>query len=143
MTRLIPIAAIHLHYIHVQIESSDPTRDGTLATITAEIHIALSALVLIAPLMKPFVAAYVDENGLAYTDDASKSKSPQSSRSRTMLGMGSRKARDPHAWTDDECLVPPTSTGADNRIMKSVRISVDQEVLELSDRAAGVRLGSG
>lgn len=139
-SRLIPIAAVHLHYMHIQIESSDPTLEGTLATITAEIHVALSVLVLIAPLMKPFVAAYVDENGLAYTDDASKCRSPQSSRSRTILGIASRKARDPYLWTEDESLVRSASTGPDNCIMKSVRISVDQEALALSDRAVGARL---
>ncbi|KAJ5183951.1 hypothetical protein N7492_001567 [Penicillium capsulatum] len=137
---LIPIAAVHLHYVNTQIESTDPTREDALATICAEIHIAFSVLVLIAPLMKPFVAAYVDDNGLAYTDDASKSRSPQSSRSRTVLGFKSRKPQDSILWTADEDLIRSGSTGADNRILKSVQISVDREGLELSDRATGARL---
>lgn len=125
--------------MHIQIQSDDPTLQGTIATIIAEIHVALSMLVLIAPLMKPFVAAYVDKNGLAYTDDASKSRSPQSSRSRIILGIPSRKARDPYLWTEDESLVRTASTGPDNCIMKSVRISVDREGLELSECAVGAR----
>lgn len=136
--RLIPIAAVHLYYIHQQIQSPNPPLEGAFATVTAEIHVAISVLVLIAPLMKPFIAAYVDENGLAYTDDASKSRSPHSSRSRTILGISSRKARDPYSWTEDESLVRSASLGADNRILKSVQISVDREAaLELSDRGAG------
>jgi hypothetical protein len=71
---LIPVGAIHLHYIGQQINSPDPTLEGTFATVVAELHVALTVLVLTAPLMKPFVAAYVDENGLAYTDDASKTR---------------------------------------------------------------------
>ncbi|KAJ5371625.1 hypothetical protein N7517_003631 [Penicillium concentricum] len=71
---LIPVGAIHLHYMSQQVNSPDPTLEGTFATVVTELHVALSVLVLIAPLIKPFVAAYVDENGLAYTDDASKSR---------------------------------------------------------------------
>ena len=119
--RLIPVAAVHLYYIGKQMMSSDPTLEGSYATMLAELHVSLSVVVLTAPLMKPFVAAYVDENGLAYTDDISTSRTkpkltPRSNRSDE---TGSR-----------------SSQGAPlvgNRIMKSVQISVDREGVELSE----------
>ncbi|KAJ5511360.1 hypothetical protein N7453_003463 [Penicillium expansum] len=119
---LIPIGAIHLHYMSQQVNSPDPTLEGTFATIVVELHVALSVLVLTAPLMKPFVAAYVDENGLAYTDDASKSRpnhklTPNSDRSNGTY-PGSRFSDSP----------------AKNRIMKSIEISVDREDVELLER---------
>ncbi|KAJ5937610.1 hypothetical protein N7454_003952 [Penicillium verhagenii] len=132
---LIPVAAMHLHYIHVQAESSSPTLDGTVATLVAEIHVALSIVVLIAPLMKPFIAAYVDENGLAYTDDVSKSRSPPSSRTRTIKAMLSSKTRDPYLWAEDNSSRLGT-LGPENQIMKSVQISVDRQKLELPERCA-------
>jgi hypothetical protein len=105
-----------------QINSTDPTLDGSYATVVAELHVALSVVVLTAPLMKPFIAAYVDENGLAYTDDASNSRTnpkltPQSDRS---------DGTDPVSRTGD----PPPR----NFIMKSIQVSVDREVMELSQR---------
>ncbi|KAJ5801970.1 uncharacterized protein N7503_004420 [Penicillium pulvis] len=132
---LIPVAAVHLYYIHRQVESLDPTLEGTGATLVAEIHVALSTVVLIAPLMKPFIAAYVDENGLAYTDDASKSLSHPSSRIKTIKKFFSSKARDPYLWTEDEPL-PARNPGPENHIMKSVHISVDRRTLELPERCA-------
>ncbi|KGO58311.1 hypothetical protein PEX2_068210 [Penicillium expansum] len=119
---LIPIGAIHLHYMSQQVNSPDPTLEGTFATIVVELHVALSVLVLTAPLMKPFVAAYVDENGLAYTDDASKSRpnhklTPNSDRSNGTY-PGSRFSDSP----------------AKIRIMKSIEISVDREDVELLER---------
>jgi hypothetical protein len=93
------------------------------ATVVAEIHVALSVAVLIAPLMKPFVAAYVDENGLAYTDEVTISRTkpkvtPQSGRSNETDTASRREGS----------LVK-------NRIMKSIQISVDRdELLELSER---------
>ncbi|KAJ5801764.1 uncharacterized protein N7518_003832 [Penicillium psychrosexuale] len=119
---LIPISAIHLHYIRHQVNSSDPTLEGTFATVVAELHAALSVLVLTAPLMKPFIAAYVDENGLAYTDDASKSRTnqkltPNSDRSNSTY-PSSRMSNSP----------------AKNRITKRIDISVDHEDVELLER---------
>ncbi|KAJ5592034.1 uncharacterized protein N7459_002403 [Penicillium hispanicum] len=129
---LIPVSAVHLYYMNRQIQSSDPSLEGTIATVVAEIHVALSVMVLITPLMKPFIAAYVDENGLAYTDEASNSRSSHSSRSRTMKGVF--KPRDPYASTEEEPLSYQQALAAENRIMKSVQISVAREALELSER---------
>lgn len=105
-----------------QVNSPDPTLEGSFATVVAEIHVALSVLVLTAPLMKPFIAAYVDENGLAYTDDASNSRTnhkvtPHSDRSNEIY-PGSRMSNSP----------------AKTRIMKSIEISVDRDDVELLER---------
>lgn len=86
--------------------------------------------------MKPFVAAYVDENGLAYTDDASKSRSRNSSRSRTFKAMMSLKGRDPYSWTEDRSAVYPEGPVSDSGIMKSVHITVDRNGIELPKREA-------
>lgn len=119
---LIPISAVHLHYMSHQINSSDPTLEGSLPTIVAELHVALSVLVLTAPLMKSFVAAYVDENGLAYTDDASKSRTNPKLTSQSDRSCGT----DPGSHKGDPL--------AKNRIMKSIKISVDREVVKLDER---------
>ncbi|KAJ5732415.1 hypothetical protein N7493_003896 [Penicillium malachiteum] len=129
---LIPLSAVHLYYMHRQFKSSDPILAGTAATVVAEIHVALSILVLIAPVMKPFIAAYVDSDGLAYTDDVSKSRSPHHSRSWTLKGAFSSRGRDPYLWTQDES--PPGVPASSNRILKSVHICVDRRTLELSPR---------
>ncbi|KAJ5706746.1 hypothetical protein N7488_006547 [Penicillium malachiteum] len=100
--------------------------------VVTEVHVALSVLVLIAPVMKPFIAAYVDSDGLAYTDDVSKSRSPQHSRSWTLKGAFSSRGRDPYLWTQDES--PPGVPASSNRIWKSVHICVDRRTLELSPR---------
>lgn len=134
---LIPVSAVHLHYMDRQINSSDPSLEGTIATVVAEIHVALSVMVLITPLMKPFIAAYVDENGLAYTDEASNSRSPHSSRSQTVKGLF--KPRDPYASTEEEPLSHQQTLAAETRIMKSVQISVDRHALELSERGKRIR----
>ncbi|EKV06536.1 hypothetical protein PDIG_77330 [Penicillium digitatum PHI26] len=119
---LVPINAIHLYYISQQVNSPDPTLEGTLATVVAELHVAISILVLIAPLMKPFVAAYVDENGLAYTDDASKSRTDHKHTPHS----DQLNAIDPRSRFSDS---PPK-----NRILKSIEISVDREDVELLER---------
>lgn len=121
-SRLIPIVAVHLHYIGHQMDSSDPTLEGSYATIIAELHVALSVAVLTAPLMKPFIAAYIDENGLAYTDDISISHpkpqlTPQSGRLEERDTTSSR----------------PGEPLANNRIMKSIQFSVDHEAVELPE----------
>ena len=119
---LIPVVAIHLYYIGKQMRSSDPTLEGTYATVIAELHVALSVVVLIAPLMKPFIAAYVDENGLAYTDDLSLS------HTKTKLTPRSDRS----GRTDPESQQgTPMATG---RIMKSIQISVDREDIGISER---------
>lgn len=102
-------------------DSSDPTLEGSYATIVAELHVALSVAVLTAPLMKPFIAAYIDENGLAYTDDMSISRpkpqlTPQSGRF---------EGRDTSSR--------PAEPLANNHIMKSIQFYVDHEAVDLPE----------
>ncbi|OQE36965.1 hypothetical protein PENCOP_c011G00675 [Penicillium coprophilum] len=119
---LIPVGAIHLHCMSQQVNSPDPTLEGTFPTIVAELHVALSVLVLITPLIKPFFAAYVDEHGLAYTDDPSKSRT-------------SHKAT---TYPDRSSTTYPGSRThgpqAKNTILKRIEISVDRENVELLER---------
>ncbi|KAJ5781302.1 hypothetical protein N7457_006462 [Penicillium paradoxum] len=119
---LIPIGAVHLHYMNRQVNSSDPTLEGSLATILAELHVALSVLVLTAPLMKPFIAAYVDENGLAYTDDASNSRKNPKLTAQCNQSYGT------------DCALRPGNPLAKDRILKGIEILVDREAVELHDR---------
>lgn len=121
---LIPVDAMHLNSINHQLNSSDPTLDGSFATVIALIHVALSLLVLTAPLMKPFVAAYVDENGLAYTDDASYLRT---NTKLTLIPHSDKSFRTNQGSRSGDSL-------ARNRILKSVEISVDREAVELHER---------
>jgi hypothetical protein len=68
--RLIPLSVIHLVYVRNQVNSSDPPLAGTYATLTAEIHLTASLLVHVSTSLKPFLAVFEDENGLAYTESA-------------------------------------------------------------------------
>ncbi|KAJ5091053.1 hypothetical protein NUU61_005923 [Penicillium alfredii] len=117
----------------VQINSTTPSLEGSIATIMAELHIALSVLVLTAPLMKPFLAAYVDEDGLAYTDDSLKTRSPASSRSRRLKILRLSTTRDSETLNPDDTIHATVGSG---NILKSVQISVDREAVELPDRNA-------
>jgi hypothetical protein len=65
--------------MHKQLYSSDPPLLGTYATMIAEIHLAISVLVQTASSFKQFIAVYEDEQGLAYTDSAPKSRFQSSS----------------------------------------------------------------
>ncbi|KAJ5153648.1 uncharacterized protein N7500_009087 [Penicillium coprophilum] len=119
---LVPVGAIHLHCMSQQVNSPDPTLEGTFPTIVAELHVALSVLVLITPLIKPFVAAYVDEHGLAYTDDPSKSRT---SHKATVY-----PDRSSTTYPGSRIHDPP----AKKSLMKRIEISVDRENVELMER---------
>lgn len=80
--RLIPLCVVHLFFIHKQLYSSDPSLVGAYATITAEIHLTSSVLLQIASSLKPFMEVYEDDQGIAYTDSAPKSRNQSGSGSR-------------------------------------------------------------
>jgi hypothetical protein len=105
-----------------QMDSADLTLEGSYATVVAELHVALSVVVLTAPLMKPFIAAYVDENGLAYTDDTS--------RPRTIPKLTPQSVRPDGTDPGSRVSEPP----ARNHIMKSIQFSVNRGAVELSER---------
>ncbi|EAW09009.1 uncharacterized protein ACLA_077560 [Aspergillus clavatus NRRL 1] len=132
---LLPLAAIHLHYIQVQLDSVTPTLEGASATITAELYLALSVVCLVASFMKPVLAVYVDEYGIAYTDDVSPAQSKY--RSHTSSGSGSRRLGTVdynYCW--QRMLDPPRSS-VGNRIVKTVQISVSDGPIELPERQTG------
>ncbi|KAJ5521076.1 hypothetical protein N7463_001529 [Penicillium fimorum] len=90
-----------------QVNSAEPILERVFGTVVAKLHMALVC---------------VDENGLAYTDGASKARAnhkptPHPDRSSTIY---------PEPRMND----PP----AKNRIMKSIETSVDRENVELFER---------
>ncbi|RHZ53568.1 uncharacterized protein CDV56_104098 [Aspergillus thermomutatus] len=139
---LIPLAAMHLHYVKIQLDSDRPTLDGAIASITAELYLAMSVVCLVASFMKPVLAVYVDEYGIAYTDDVSPPNSKL--RSHTSSDSRSRKLRRSETeydrgWEPTPDRSIPTATGG--RIMKTVRISVSDGPIELERRGPEVMTG--
>ncbi|THC92347.1 hypothetical protein EYZ11_008191 [Aspergillus tanneri] len=142
---LIPLSAVHLYYVHTQIKSSNPSLDGAYATTVGELHLGLSVVLLTISSLKMFVAVYEDEQGLAYTEDASKSHSQSGRTSRSRTWRASRPVTDPTLITagwDEEPILPSSSTGQENTndrgaIMKSVQIDVTRESIELGERHPG------
>ncbi|GCB27237.1 hypothetical protein AAWM_10122 [Aspergillus awamori] len=145
---LIPLSAVHLYYIHLQIYSSNPTLVGTYATIVAELHLSLSIVLLTVSCLKMFVAVYEDDHGLAYTEDASNSHS-RSGRSGPKSWRSSRPVKDLSSFgsscNEEEPILrteatvsassPPLEGHRRNAIMKSVQISVTRESIELGEMA--------
>ncbi|KNG91033.1 hypothetical protein ANOM_000828 [Aspergillus nomiae NRRL 13137] len=136
---LIPLSAVHLYFIQKQVQSTDPTLTGTYATTVAQIHVGVSVLVLTVSSLKMFVAVYEDEQGLAYTEDASKalgiSDNDNSRQSKVRSGRWSRQAQEPSTSStgfDDGPAIPLASgaRGGSNAIVKSVHISVTHEDCE-------------
>lgn len=114
------------------------------------------ALLTISSL-KIFVAVYEDEQGLAYTEDGSKSQSQSGRGTRTRTWRASRPAKDPMllsaAW-DEEPILPSSesassaghdlgASGGGREIVKSVHISVTSESIELQERGGPVTSVSG
>ncbi|GKZ32877.1 hypothetical protein AbraIFM66950_002563 [Aspergillus brasiliensis] len=145
---LIPLSAVHLHYIHSQIYSSNPTLIGTYATIVAELHLSLSIVLLTVSCLKMFVAVYEDDHGFAYTEDASNSQS-RSGRTPPKSWRSSRPVKDLSSFgsscIEEEPILrteaiasassPPLEGHRSNAIMKSVQISVTRESIELAEMA--------
>lgn len=133
---LIPLSAVHVHFIQKQIQSPNPTLTGTYATIVAQIHLGVGVLMLTVSSLKMFVAVYEDEQGLAYTEDASKSlgigDNDNSRQSKMRSWILSRQTKEPSTSStgcDDGPGIPLASgaRGSGNTIIKSVHISVTLE----------------
>ncbi|CAG8404802.1 unnamed protein product [Penicillium salamii] len=73
--------------------------------------------------MKPFIAAYVDEDGLAYTDE--------------LAILQTKPKLTPRSGRSDGTDIGPQqgTSSSKNRIMKNIQISVDREGLELPQRS--------
>lgn len=141
-SRLIPLAAIHLYYVKVQLVSENPILYGAFASITAELYLAMNVVCLVASFMKPVLAVYVDEYGIAYTDDVSppnsKLRSHTSSDSRSRRLRRSETEYD-HGWGRMPDQTIPAASGG--RIMKTVQISVSDGPMELERREPEVVIG--
>ncbi|KAE8416059.1 hypothetical protein BDV36DRAFT_310472 [Aspergillus pseudocaelatus] len=133
---LIPLSAIHLYFVQKQIQSPNPTLAGTYATIVAQIHLGVSVLVLTVSSLKMFVAVYEDEQGLAYTEDASKSLGISNNdncrqwKTRSWRRSRQTKKLSPSSTgCDDGPFIPLASETrvSGNTIVKSVHISVTHE----------------
>ncbi|KAF7122266.1 hypothetical protein CNMCM5793_000223 [Aspergillus hiratsukae] len=131
---LIPLSATHLHYVKVQLDSDQPTLDGAFASITAELYLAMSVVCLVASFMKPVLAVYVDEYGIAYTDDASPANSKLRSLSSSDRSRRLRRSETEYdrGWDRIPDRGVPAATGG--RIMKTVQISVSDGPMELERR---------
>ncbi|KAH2785561.1 hypothetical protein KXW38_005063, partial [Aspergillus fumigatus] len=141
-TILIPLSATHLYYIKVQLDSDNPTLYGAFASITAELYLAMSVVCLVASFMKPVLAVYVDEYGIAYTDEISppnsKLRSHTSSESRSRRLRRSETEYD-RSWERMPDRTIPAASGG--RIMKTVQISVSDGPMELERREPEVVIG--
>ncbi|RAK96489.1 uncharacterized protein BO80DRAFT_224707 [Aspergillus ibericus CBS 121593] len=126
---LIPLAVLHYISIHKQISSSDPTLVGAYATVIEELHLSISILLLTLSSVKLFLATYEDDDGLAYTNDASRGKSQLRSRSRKTLTFPRSVTTRPWDNMEEPILYDP-----DRMIMKAVQIEVTSEVVEMQDR---------
>ncbi|KAF7161334.1 hypothetical protein CNMCM5623_006948 [Aspergillus felis] len=136
---LIPLAAIHLYYVQIQLDSENPTLYGAFASITAELYLAMSVVCLVASFMKPVLAVYVDEYGIAYTDDVS----PPNSKLRSHTSSDSRPRRLPRSeteydrgWEGMPDRTAPAASGG--RIIKTVQISVSDGPIELERRGPDI-----
>ncbi|KAJ5645643.1 hypothetical protein N7507_011654 [Penicillium longicatenatum] len=147
---LIPTAAVRLHLIKVQLQSTDPTLSGSYATSITEIYLALSVTCLLTAFAKSFIAVYEDENGISYryreptTKSDSKGTSGLGSRSGmtrskdTVSRRFSRRGdRSEHlqGWErEEDPIIGQSDSGQGLQILKTVQLSVRNESIELSER---------
>ncbi|PYI09475.1 hypothetical protein BO78DRAFT_404995 [Aspergillus sclerotiicarbonarius CBS 121057] len=111
------------------ISSADPTLTGAYATVIEELHLSISILLLTLSSVKLFLATYEDDDGLAYTSDASRGRSQPRSRSRKTLTFSRSASVRPWDNMEEPILYDP-----DRMIMKAVQIEVTSEVVEMQHR---------
>ena len=139
--RLVPMAAVRLRFILIQLSSKDPTLLGSFATVSTEIYIGLSAICLLTAFLKTFIAVYEDDIGITYTYRRP-SKSDSRSRTATSKDKPSRRLsrsvrieRRVKGWErEDDPIITPSEGFQRLQIMKTVQLSVRDESLELSER---------
>ncbi|PYH88763.1 hypothetical protein BO71DRAFT_445027 [Aspergillus ellipticus CBS 707.79] len=131
-TSLIPLAILHYTSIKNQIRSSNPTLAGADATVIEELHLSISILLLTLSSAKLFLAAYEDEDGLAYMDESSRGRSQPRSKSRKKLTFSRQ-----YDHMEDPIL--RGQSHSDLRIVKDVEIEVTSEAVELQDRGGMYR----
>jgi hypothetical protein len=136
-SRLVPLAAIRLHYTQAQIESDDPVLQGAFATVTTELYLAMSIVSLVSAFLKSFMAVYVDGNGFAYTESASVSVSK--SRVQASADSITRKVRrrtsagvnQLSGWElMEDASAKQSGSNEGWKIMKTVQLDIQDEPIE-------------
>ncbi|KAJ5093408.1 hypothetical protein N7456_009269 [Penicillium angulare] len=143
---LIPLAAVRLHFVKIQLDSAEPTLLGSFATVCTEIYLALSVSCFLTAFLKPFIAVYENDNGISYTykgpsESESRAKfqsrlrpGPEDSEFRIHPRSGSR-AESSRGWErEEDPIINKSNTGRGLHILKTVQLSVDNESMELSER---------
>lgn len=144
-----PLAAVRLYFTKTQIDSKYPTLTGSYATVTTEIYLALSVICLVTAFIKTFVAAYVDENGISYTEGTSASKSRSRSGKSKSINFGSEntvstkigsnastRGERLRGWErEEDPIIDPAEASGGLHIVKTVQLSVRDESIELAERA--------
>lgn len=138
---LIPIAAVRLHFILVQLSSDDPTLIGSYATVSTETYIGISVTCLLTAFLKSFIAVYEDDMGITYTyrgPSKSGSRSTTTAPKDTLshgMSRSVRTGRGVKGWEREEDPIIDSSEGIQGlQIMKTVQVSVQDEPIELSNR---------
>ncbi|KAJ5164773.1 uncharacterized protein N7500_006603 [Penicillium coprophilum] len=141
---LIPMAAVRLHFILVQLSSKDPTLLGSFAAVSTEIYIGLSACCLLTAFLKSFIAVYDDDTGITYTYRGPSKSGSQSGTATPMnisshrLSRSVRTNQRSKGWEREEDPIIESSEGNQGlQIMKTVHYSVREESLELSESGGG------
>ena len=150
MDRVIPVAAIRLHFIQAQLSSEDPTLFGSFATVSTETYIGLSVGCLLTAFLKSFVAVYEDDIGITYTyrgpwkselkgtsqsSFRSRTAAPKETPSRNPLGR-LRTEQGIKGWEREDDPIIELSEGIQGlQIMRTVQLSVRDEFIELPERS--------
>ncbi|KAJ6020726.1 hypothetical protein N7540_006230 [Penicillium herquei] len=141
---LIALSAIRLYYVNKQLESTHPILIGSFATVATEIYLALSIVCLVTAFVKSFIAVYVDENGISYTEGASGSRSRSKSAklhsanifSNVGLSRTSTTVQGVGGWErEEDPIIDPAEGGSGLQIFKTVHLTMRDESIELLDQA--------
>ncbi|KAJ6081569.1 hypothetical protein N7499_006443 [Penicillium canescens] len=136
---LVPLAAIRFYFTKRQIDSKYPILLGAFATITTEIYLSFSVICLVSAFIKSFLAVYEDKNGLAYTEGVLDLDLVRSSIAQQQLllihGLTHLRGRE----DDEEPMIDPVHGSGGLQIVKTVRLSLHNESIELADRHVDTR----
>ncbi|OGE58191.1 hypothetical protein PENARI_c001G12544 [Penicillium arizonense] len=142
---LVPLAAIRFYFTKRQIDSKYPILLGAFATITTEIYLSFSVICLVSAFIKSFLAVYEDKNGLAYTEGGSGFGSSSIKHSSTATASNPRSHTSQRLQRligreeDEEPMIDPVQGSGGLQIVKTVRLSLHNESIELADRRADTR----
>ncbi|KAJ5748746.1 uncharacterized protein N7511_010442 [Penicillium nucicola] len=137
--RLVPLAAIRLYFTKRQLDSNDPILLGAFATVSTEIYLSLSVVCLVSAFIKSFLAVYEDKNGLAYTERGSGFGSSAVKHSSTATASNPRSQASQRLQRlmgregDEEPMIDPVQGSGGLQIVKTVRLSLHNESIELAD----------